>query len=28
VRLAEEGLRFALDRDNVDLKHFVPAPAA
>ena len=27
-RLAEEGVRFALDRDNVELKHFVPAPAA
>jgi len=28
VRLAEEGLRFALDRDNVDLKHFVPGSTA
>jgi predicted RNase H-like HicB family nuclease len=27
-RLAEEGVRFALDRDDVDVKHFVPAPAA
>lgn len=27
-RLAEEGARFALDRDDVELKHFVPAPAA
>jgi predicted RNase H-like HicB family nuclease len=27
-RLAEEGVRFALDRDNVELKHFVPAPTA
>lgn len=26
-RLAEEGVRFALDRDDVDVKHFVPAPA-
>lgn len=26
--LAEEGARFALDRDDVELKHFVPAPAA
>jgi predicted RNase H-like HicB family nuclease len=27
-RLADEGVRFALDRDDVDVKHFVPAPAA
>jgi hypothetical protein len=27
-RLAEEGVRFALDRDDADLRHFVPAPAA
>jgi predicted RNase H-like HicB family nuclease len=27
-RLAEEGVRFALDRDDVHLKHFVPAPVA
>lgn len=27
-RLAEDGVRFALDRDDVDVKHFVPAPAA
>jgi predicted RNase H-like HicB family nuclease len=27
-RLAEEGVRFALDHDDVELKHFVPAPAA
>jgi hypothetical protein len=27
-RLAEEGVRFALDRDDVEIKHFVPAPAA
>lgn len=27
-QLADEGLRFALDRDDVELKHFVPAPAA
>jgi predicted RNase H-like HicB family nuclease len=27
-RLAEEGVRFALERDDVELKHFVPAPAA
>jgi len=27
-RLAEEGVRFALERDHVELKHFVPAPAA
>ena len=27
-RLAEDGVRFALDRDNFELKHFVPAPAA
>jgi predicted RNase H-like HicB family nuclease len=26
-RLAEEGVRFALDREDVVLKHFVPAPA-
>jgi predicted RNase H-like HicB family nuclease len=25
-QLAEEGVRFALDRDDVELKHFVPAP--
>jgi hypothetical protein len=25
-RLAEEGVRFALDRDDVEIKHFVPAP--
>lgn len=27
-RLAEEGARFALDEDEVELRHFVPAPAA
>jgi predicted RNase H-like HicB family nuclease len=27
-RLAEEGVRFALDRDHLQLKHFVPAPEA
>ena len=27
-RLAEEGVRFVLDRDDVELRHFVPAPAA
>jgi predicted RNase H-like HicB family nuclease len=27
-RLAEDGVPFALDRDDVDVKHFVPAPAA
>lgn len=27
-RLAEEGVRFALDREDVEVKHFVPAPAA
>lgn len=26
-RLAEDGVRFALDRDDVEVKHFVPAPA-
>jgi len=26
--LAEEGVRFALDREDVELKHFVPAPTA
>lgn len=26
-QLAEEGVRFALDRQDVELKHFVPAPA-
>lgn len=26
-RLAEDGVRFALDRDDLDIKHFVPAPA-
>lgn len=26
-RLAEDGVRFALDRDDVVVKHFVPAPA-
>lgn len=26
-RLAEDGVRFALGRDDVELKHFVPAPA-
>lgn len=25
--LAEEGARFALDSEDVDLRHFVPAPA-
>jgi predicted RNase H-like HicB family nuclease len=25
--LAEDGVRFALDRDAVEVKHFVPAPA-
>lgn len=27
-KLADEGVRFALDRDEAELKHFVPAPAA
>ena len=27
-RLADEGVRFALDREDVEIKHFVPAPAA
>lgn len=27
-RLAEEGVRFALDRDDVSLEHFVPAGTA
>jgi predicted RNase H-like HicB family nuclease len=27
-QLAEEGVRFALDRDDVEIKHFVPAPTA
>jgi predicted RNase H-like HicB family nuclease len=27
-RLAEEGVRFELDRGDVEVKHFVPAPAA
>jgi predicted RNase H-like HicB family nuclease len=27
-RLAEQGVRFALDRDDVELKHFVPAGTA
>jgi predicted RNase H-like HicB family nuclease len=27
-RLVEEGARFALDRDDVQVKHFVPAPPA
>jgi predicted RNase H-like HicB family nuclease len=26
-RLAEEGVRFALDREDVEIRHFVPAPA-
>jgi len=26
-RLAEEGVRFALDREDVDIRHFVPARA-
>ena len=26
-QLAEDGVRFALERDDVDVKHFVPAPA-
>ena len=26
--LAEEGVRFELDRDDVELKHFTPAPGA
>ncbi len=26
-RLAEDGVRFALDRDDLEIKHFVPAPA-
>jgi predicted RNase H-like HicB family nuclease len=26
-RLAEDGIRFALDRGDVELQHFVPAPA-
>lgn len=25
VQLAEEGVRFALQRDDVELEHFVPA---
>jgi predicted RNase H-like HicB family nuclease len=27
-RLAEDGVRYALDRDDIVVKHFVPAPAA
>lgn len=27
-RLAEEGVRFALERDDVTIEHFVPAGAA
>lgn len=27
-RLAEEGARFALERDDVAIKHFIPARAA
>ncbi|MCP9490249.1 MAG: hypothetical protein MSC31_10290 [Solirubrobacteraceae bacterium MAG38_C4-C5] len=27
-RLADEGVRFALGREDVEIKHFVPAPAA
>jgi predicted RNase H-like HicB family nuclease len=27
-QLAEEGVRFALDRSDVEIKHFVPAPTA
>jgi predicted RNase H-like HicB family nuclease len=27
-RLAEDCVRFALDRDDVEIKHFVRAPAA
>jgi predicted RNase H-like HicB family nuclease len=27
-QLAEEGVRFALERDDLEVKHFVPAPAA
>jgi predicted RNase H-like HicB family nuclease len=27
-RLAEEGVRFAQDRDDVELRHFVPASTA
>jgi len=26
-KLAEEGIRFALERDDVAVEHFVPAPA-
>lgn len=26
-QLAEEGVRFALDRTNVTVEHFVPAPS-
>ncbi len=26
-RLAEDGVRFALDREDLEVKHFVPAPA-
>jgi predicted RNase H-like HicB family nuclease len=26
-RLAEDGVRFALDREDLEIKHFVPAPA-
>lgn len=26
-RLAEEGMRFALERDDVQVEHFVSAPA-
>ncbi len=27
-QLSEDGVRFALDRGDLELKHFVPAPAA
>ena len=27
-RLAEEGVRFALDREDLEIRHFVPARAA
>ena len=26
-RLDEDGVRFSLDREDVEIKHFVPAPA-
>lgn len=26
-RLAEEGVRFALEREDVEVEHYIPAPA-